>query len=379
MKLLPLGFDIPSEFDDGFWVEKPGYPRLEASWIHPPRHGFPIPEFVYEDGHHRTRSEPGAILCIGTGDDCQVRIPGNFLPARICCLRKISESWVLEALQPDFALHLNNRALEVGCPINVGHGDVIALQRPPTPFAYTVDLSLDHAGLEGQQRNKYPYRLPFRSSMMGTPPAPEELRRLAWETDQMRKGSEEYTVGPRDWSKFSQYVKKKYYKHGIECVAWSEIGRHKPVEEKPASLAPRPLPGWIADLLGTERPLPGLSDARQLPFVSSLELSSRDGAKNPPARLCVQPQSSASTHHPSRDSAAANGTAAFHHSQPAAALSARSDYHDAFMRSGVGVDELHVRYVVQGRLHESFFHDFHVVRLGHRRLFERWFVDMKPK
>ncbi|CAE8646720.1 unnamed protein product, partial [Polarella glacialis] len=133
---------------------------------------------------------------------------------------------------------------------------------------------LDPGASEKDFPNKYPGRWPFRSSLQDAPPAPESLRRLAWQTDQMRKGSENDTVRVQDWSRFSQYVKKHYYEHGIECTVWSETGRGKPLDPKPPSRQPRPLPAWICSLLQRERQLPGPSLAsRELPFASGLRAS----------------------------------------------------------------------------------------------------------
>merc|ERR1712066_257208 len=97
-----------------------------------------------------------------------------------------------------------------------------------------------------------------RSSLPEAPPAPEELKRLAWQTDQMRRRSEEDQVRVGDWSSFSQYVKRHFYKHGIECIPWAGVGSLTPIDAKPPSFAPRKYPAWICDLLEGVKQLPGL-------------------------------------------------------------------------------------------------------------------------
>ncbi|CAE8617469.1 unnamed protein product, partial [Polarella glacialis] len=48
MKLLPLGIEESSAWEDGLWVEKPGYPPMDCTWIHPPLRGLILPEFCFE-------------------------------------------------------------------------------------------------------------------------------------------------------------------------------------------------------------------------------------------------------------------------------------------------------------------------------------------
>merc|ERR1712031_7726 len=100
-----------------------------------------------------------------------------------------------------------------------------------------------------------------------------ELKRLAWQTDQMRRRSEEDQVRVADWSSFSQYVKRHYYKYGIECVPWATTGRHLPVEKPPPHIQPRPYPAWIGELVACERQLPGVDPSRTISFASCMQVS----------------------------------------------------------------------------------------------------------
>merc|ERR1719191_404275 len=127
-------------------------------------------------------------------------------------------------------------------------------------MAYRVEIDqADNWYLDLQSEKDYPNRWP--SKMPGhpseSPPAPEELKRLAWQTDQMRRRSEEDQVRVADWAAFSQYVKRHYYKYGIECKPW--IGSNRPIDPKPPPYPARAYPSWIADIVGKEHQLPGVA------------------------------------------------------------------------------------------------------------------------
>mmetsp|Transcript_38093 Transcript_38093/g.118840 ORF Transcript_38093/g.118840 Transcript_38093/m.118840 type:complete len:117 (+) Transcript_38093:106-456(+) len=112
MKLLPLGADEGSDWEDGLWVERPGYPSVDSSWIHPPPSGCSVPEFEFEEGDDKNRNEPGPVLYIGSGNDCHVRLGVG--PERVCRLAKEGRTWLLEALLPAPPLHLGDRPLTSG-------------------------------------------------------------------------------------------------------------------------------------------------------------------------------------------------------------------------------------------------------------------------
>lgn len=365
MRLLPVGVLAPSDPEDGLWVERPGYPPVDASWIHPPRPGYGVPEFDFDENHIDVRNEPGPVFYIGIGGDCHVRLEGA-LPERACRISKEGQSWLLEALLPGGSVHHRGEALDVARRVRLADGDELSLLPPPTPFAFRIGLPPPRDAVDpGYHPNKFPSKFPSRSSLAAGPSAPDELRRLAWQTDQMRRRSEEDLVKVSDWSSFSQYVKREYARHGITAVSWLEVGRQRPIDPKPPSLAPQPLPAWVAELLATERQLSGLDASREPPFASCLRLS------GPCAAEPTQAQAQAGGGHDPRLR------------QPLAAWLQVLDetgylmqYHDRLASRFGSLQELHDAYFRNGALDAAFFEDVGVRKLGHRRMFERWFRDL---
>lgn len=419
MKLLPLGVEEGSDWEDGLWVEKPGYPAVDCSWIHPPLNGYSLPEFEFAEGDDKNKNEPGPVFYVGTGNDCQIRMDVAQLPEKVCRLAKEGRTWFLEALLPGPSLHLGDRPLAAGQRVPLGDGDVFSLARPPTPLAYRVRISeednryIDEAS-ERDYPNKYPGRFPCRSSLADAPPAPEELKRLAWQTDQMRRRSEEDQVRVADWSSFSQYVKKYYYRYGIECTPWAETGRQKPVDP-PLPLRPaRPYPAWICELLSRERQLPGIDTGRELAFASSLRASGREVAqpldlrgevpkpqdheadatpssstyRTPASPPAPSPPPSAPVAPPEpRQAPRPQGAEA----DPRLRVSFREwlealddslflvQYHDRIASNFDSLAQVHEIYVQGGELQSAFFEDAGIKKLGHRRIFEKWFRDLCKK
>lgn len=415
MRLLPLGAEQGSDWEDGLWVEKPGYPVVECSWIHPPPNGCRVPEFEFEEGNDKNKNEPGPVFYVGTGNDCHVRMDVEEVPEKVCRLAKEGRTWFLEALLPKPSLHMGDRPLTAGQRVALRDGDVFSLARPPTPLAYRVRISeednwyIDEAS-DRDYPNKYPGRFPFRSSLADAPPAPEELKRLAWQTDQMRKRSEEDQVRVSDWSAFSQYVKRYYFKYGIECISWADVGRQRPVDPPPPIRPARSYPDWICELVARERQLPGISAGREPPFASSLRASGRevtaalDFRGDPPKLLepavAAAPTSTAPLASPpaSRPAPVFPVTAADEQRQARRLPDAGADerlrapfrdwleslddslflmqYHDRIAATFDSLTQVYEIYVEDGELKGSFFEDAGIKKLGHRRIFEKWFRDL---
>eukprot|EP00931_Biecheleriopsis_adriatica_P075223 TRINITY_DN49141_c0_g1_i1.p1 TRINITY_DN49141_c0_g1~~TRINITY_DN49141_c0_g1_i1.p1 ORF type:complete len:393 (+),score=80.41 TRINITY_DN49141_c0_g1_i1:98-1276(+) len=389
MKLLPSALQDPSRIDDGLWVEKPGYPVLDGSWIHPPRQGLCLPEFYFEEGHVKNRNEPPAVLYIGSGNNCHVRLDEQHFPERACRLLKEGRAWLLEALLPDMRVSVRGAPLSAGQQVKLQDGDSFGLTQPPAEWA-SYKICIDEADnwyLDSAKDfpNRYPGRFPCRSSLPEAPQAPEELRRLAWQTDQMRRRSEEDQVRSADWSKFSQYVKKHYYKHGIECTPWAVTGRCKPLDKKPPSLPPRPLPSWICDLLERERQLPGIRN--ELAFSSCLQASGREASRPRESsegilRLQEATARPAVPEQPAPAKLEEKLVVNEHlNLQIRDWLQQMDDslyllqYHDPIVASFDSLAQIHDIYCRDGHIDPRFFADTGIKKLGHRRIFEKWFRD----
>mmetsp|Transcript_11427 Transcript_11427/g.29488 ORF Transcript_11427/g.29488 Transcript_11427/m.29488 type:complete len:435 (-) Transcript_11427:290-1594(-) len=431
MKLLPLGAEQGSDWEDGLWADRPGYPPYDGSWLHPPPTGAAVPEFECQEGHDLTKNEPAPAFSVGTGNDCHIRLPGDELPPRICRVYKEGRTWLLEALLPDGHVHHGSRPLRSGDRVALVDGDCLSIAQPPTALGWRIRiLEEDNWYLDQKTErdypNKYPSRFPARTSLRAAPPAPEELRRLAWQTDQMRRRSEEDQVRVADWSAFSQYVKRHYYQHGIECTPWCETGRGTPIDKKPPSYQPRAYPAWISDLLKSEQQLPGVDPTRRLSFESCLSasglppcgqrsfrgappwledlyaeppssglasLSPVPGVGRPtvmpggggsaassPARpqAALQPVQPQSMFAPSRPPA---------HANPYLRVSFRDwlesmdesgflvQYHDQIAANFDSLEQIHEIYFKGGEIGKAFFEDAGIRKLGHRRIFEKWFRD----
>lgn len=272
MRLLPLQQERPSDFEDGEWIEKPGFPPTDGTWLHLTPSG--LPEFEFEEGHDKTKNEPPFRLTIGTHEDAHIRVDDPRIPRRHCMVFKEGSHWYVEALSAAGDVYHGDRRLERGSPSIVTSGDVFSLLRPPTPLAYRIEFdTADNWYLELQSEkdfpNKWPSKMPGHPSE--SPPAPEELKRLAWQTDQMRRRSEEDQVRVADWAAFSQYVKRHYHKYGIEAKPWR--GSVGPPVPRPPEMGPRGYPDWIAGLVADEH-LPAYVE-REYPFRENLELSGR--------------------------------------------------------------------------------------------------------
>jgi hypothetical protein len=284
------------------------------------------------------------------------------------------------------------KPLAVGQQAQLNNADVFSLAVPPTPFTYQVFINdgdnwyIDEVN-EKDYPNKYPGRFPGKSSSSSIPEAPEELKRLAWQTDQMRRRSEEDNVRVADWSHFSQYVKRHYYEHGITCTSWAENGRGTPIDTKSKSYPPRKYPTWICNLLLQERQQPGMEADRQLPFASSLRVSGFE-----PGQPLVHTGTHPSLDPKSLDSQIISSVVPMELSARDADLRTNMhlkqsfrdwlhsmddssfllQYHDTIAANFDSLEQVHEIYVHNGELQSMFFEDVGIKKLGHRRIFEKW-------
>lgn len=340
MWLIPLGSRGASDLEDGLWVR----PGPAEGWVHPPPPGSFAPEFRC--------IEPSPIL-VGTDADCHVRLRGD-RPPRIC---RLSPAWHLEALAG--AVRLGGRTLSVGDRAPLADGDVLSLvpQGGAAPSGWRVRLL---GGASGR-----PARFPCRSSLASAQSAPDALWQLAWQTDRMRRRSEEDQVRVADWSAFSQYVKRHFREHGITCRSWSEDGRRRPIDPAPPTRAPLPVSPWIAELLGRERRLPGLE--RPLPFE---RVAAGPGDSAAPA--CV-PAPCAPVF--TRDSEGDPADALRQWLESLDEAGYLVQYVGRLAATCTSVEQVREVYVQGGELSARFFEDAGVRKLGHRRIFQRWFRD----
>lgn len=433
MKVLPAEATEGSPWDDGSWFEKPGYPVYEGSWIHPSQLGHDVPEFEFEEGNDQVRNDPPPVFYVGGGEDCHIRLTAEWVPAKAACrLCKEGGRWLIEALLPSVAVRLGGEALYVGVKVALRSGDVFSLERLPGKLALRLIIQEEDNWYLNEQTdkdfpNKYPGRFPWRSSLADAPEAPEELKRLAWQTDQMRKRSEEDQVRVSDWASFSQYVKKIYYKHGIECTSWAETGRGRPVDAPPPVRASRALPAWIASVVARERQLPGMSPERLLPFAKCLHASglevapqmdfrgqgppdcqdlyevpfvsgpatfgegSPPGANIPAALSPPPPLAAPSRHSPEpslpAESVRTDSAADVHKDNPSLNKSFKEwlqgmdeslfllQYHDRLAADFDSVAQVVSIYFRDRAVSKAFFEDVGIKKLGHRRIFEKWFKE----
>lgn len=395
MKLLPAGVAACSDWDDGLWAEKPGHPIVDCTWIHPPPKGHSLPEFEFEEGHDKNRNDPCPTFLIGSGQNCHIRIDHDALPERVCRVAKEGRTWLLERLSPAAIVHLGAKPLAVGQRVQLNNNDVFSLAVPPTPFTYRAFINdednwyIDEAN-ERDYPNKYPGRFPGKSSSCETPEAPEELKRLAWQTDQMRRRSEEDQVRVADWSHFSQHVKRHYYEHGITCISWAEKGRNSPIDMKSKSYSPRKYPAWICDLLVQECQQPGMEADRQLPFASSLRISGFEprqpmvytGAQPLPNMKLTGSQSMPLVLPNEPSARVADLRTKVHLKQSFRDwLQSMDDssfllqYHDTIAANFDSLEQVYEIYVRNSELQTMFFDDVGIKKLGHRRIIEKWFRE----
>ncbi|CAE7559565.1 unnamed protein product [Symbiodinium natans] len=332
-------------------------------------------------------------------------------PERLCRLARAHGGhggWSLEALTPRWQVHLQRgescETLDVGRPRGLRHGDIISFCTPPANWAsYCLHLeSESEAEKQGRLPNRYPARFPCRSSLPEAPEAPEELRRLAWQTDQMRRRSEQDQVRVADWSNFSQYVKQHYSSHGIYCTSW-KLTRGKPCDPKPASFEARKLPSWICELLAQDRPVPG---SRELPYASCLEASGHKCGKWPSPTF--GPLGSSGTQGTESDNLGnlpnshcgsdggigrSDGTDAHvAHTEVQEVnplllqpiqdwLESVDDsgfllqYYDQIVANFDSLKQIHDVYFHDGCLDPQFFLAAGVTKLGHKRILQKWFRD----
>lgn len=271
MRLLAVG-QRPADFEEEGWIEKPGFPEVHGTWLHPLLEG--LPQFEFEEGHEKTRNEPPFRLTIGTHEDAQMRLDHPAIPRRHCMIFKENRDWFVESLNPSQGIWLGEQQLELGVPARLRNGDHFSLLPPPTDMTYEIrfdDADNWYIDLQSDKEfpNKWPAKMPGHPTE--SPPAPEELKRLAWQTDQMRRRSEEDRVRVADWAAFAQYVKKHYHKYGIFAKPWK--GSIGPPLQRPPPTGPRALPPWIADIVAREQLPPHVE--REYPFRDLLELSGR--------------------------------------------------------------------------------------------------------
>lgn len=425
MKLIPAGIEQPTEWEDNLWEEHPGYPWYEGSWIHPPLEGQAVPEFEFEEGHDHNKNKSPPVLVIGSGNDAHIRQPDERIPRRLCQVIKLGRNWWLEAIAKNQSVYCGDRALTAGDRVLLKNHDTFSLLRPPTPLTYRILIDDEDnwyidIGSQKDYPNKHRSLAPFRPAE--SEECPDELKRLAWQTDQMRRRSEEDQVRVADWAAFSQYVKRHYLRYGIECKPW--IDAKRPHDEKPPSYIARPYPAWIADIVAKERLLPGISSERILPFATSLELSGKDVAEQlsykgaPPQleELYVNPVATGPAivrnlgkggkgadgqdgnegdrgDGTPRGKGRGKGKFEIREAQKRAKIEDAKkmsfkawlesmdesrfllQYHDNIADNFDSLEQVVDIYFKNGEITKAFFEDAGIKKLGHRRIFEKWFAD----
>lgn len=440
MRLLPASLEQQTGWEDGLWEEHPGYPWYEGSWIHPPAAGQSLPEFEFEEGHDHNKNKSAPVLVIGAGNDTHIRQPDERIPRRLCQLVKIGRNWWLEAILVSHPVYFGDRALTAGERVQLKDRDTFSLLRPPTPLTYRILVEDEdnwyidigsHKDYPNKHRSMFPFRAAFAEE------CPDELKRLAWQTDQMRRRSEEDQVRVADWAAFAQYVKRHYLRYGIECKPW--IDAKRPHDEKPPSFPPRPYPAWVSEVVAKERQLPGISADRPMAFQSSMELSGVAMAEqldyrgeppkleelyaNPVASGPAQARSLGKGGAPHEDASAAwdgdvsvatavggvgatlsgavggrgKGRGKGKGEMREAARRAKQDeakkmnfmqwlegmdesrfllqYHDQIAENFDSLEQIIDIYFKNGEIQKAFFDDAGIKKLGHRRIFEKWFQD----
>lgn len=384
MWLIPVGLTEPSSWTDGGWFEKPGHPCFDGCWIHVPCKGQCLPEFHLVEDHDKIKDEPFPELYVGSGPDCHVRLDPKLFPARVCRFLKRKNVWYIETLHPNHQVSLQGATLETGRRSRLNNGEVIglpALRAANGTTSYRIEI--DDSEDKDTHPNRYPTRFPCRSSLLDAPEAPEELRRLAWQTDQMRRRSENDQVRVADWSNFSQYVKQHYLRHGIQCTSWKETGRGTPWDPKPPSFPARPLPSWICELLQDERPVSGVG--RPLPFASSLRASGMDCTEEP-TDICVpvvETQESVAATPPEETEVASAPVEVNPHLLMSIHdwLESIDDslfmlqYYEQIISNFDSLKQIHDIYFHAGRLDAGFFAAAGITKLGHKRIIEKWFRE----
>jgi len=418
MRLLPATQEKPTELEDGLWEEHPGWPWYEGSWIHPPAEGQSVPEFEFEEGHDHNKNKSPAVLVIGSGNDVHIRQPDERIPRRLCQVLKIGRYWYLEAIQTLYPVYHGDKVLVAGERSRLKDQDTFSLLPPPTPFTYRICINdEDNWYVDMGSPKDYPNK---HRSMFPYPPAhasecPDELKRLAWQTDQMRRRSEEDQIRVADWAAFSQYVKRHYLRYGIECKPW--IDAKRPHDEKPPSYEARVYPSWIADIVKKERQLPGISNDRPQAFSSSLALSGVEvnaqmeyagGAPrlevlyaNPVATGPAVARATGSGmeevaeggENRAVDKGRGKGKAEMKEAERKTKqdevkqmsfdkwLSSMDEsrfllqYHDQIADNFDSLEQIVDIYFKNGEIQKAFFDDAGIKKLGHRRIFEKWFQD----
>lgn len=290
MRLVPASQTAPSEWDD-WWEEKPGLPAWEGVWRRDPDEGKTLPEFEFEEGHERNRNDPPHRFLIGSWEHSHIRLKDARIPRRHVLLFKHGCHWYLERLDPNEAVYCNDQQLVVGKWHQLQHGDEFSLLRPPTYMTYRIHLdeeanwylALDREGnwqqnFDGEWYLRecpslYPMKMQWPPTVY--PTAPEDLKRLAWQTDQMRRRSEENEVRVGDWAAFARHVKAHYLWYGMEAKPFK--GTVCEPREQPPPRPHRGLPDWIADIVSKERQVAGVTTP--LSFEEALKLSGREASK----------------------------------------------------------------------------------------------------
>ncbi|CAE7551395.1 unnamed protein product [Symbiodinium natans] len=210
-----------------------------------------------QEGHEKTRNGPPPRISIGSHDDAHVKVEDERVASRHCVVFKEGRHWFVEGVSTQRPMRLGDVQLEPGVAYQLRSGDVFSLDALGSALQYLVEFDdADNWYLDVVSDKDFPNRWPAKMPGHPTeaPEAPEELKRLAWQTDQMRRRSEEDQVLVADWAAFSQYVKKHYHKYGIFAEPWQ--GSLGPAPPRPPKPAPRPWPKWVAELVAEEQMLP---------------------------------------------------------------------------------------------------------------------------
>jgi len=419
MRLVPADKAAPSEWDD-LWQEKPGLPAWEGAWRRDEDEGMTLPEFEFEEGHERNRNDPPHRFLIGSWEHSHIRLKDKRIPRRHALLFKHGKSWYLERIDANQAIYCKDQPLTVGKWHQLQDGDEFSLLRPPTLFTYRIlineedswYLDLDREGnwqenFDGEwylreSPSLYPAKMQWPQTVY--PTAPEELKRLAWQTDQMRRRSEEDQVRVGDWAAFARHVKAHYLWYGLEARPFK--GTVCEPREQPPPRPSRAFPSWIAKIVQEERQVAGVKTP--LAFEEALRITGHEAAK--PVEMQEASASSGSSARPTKGApiqgkgapVAAKGDPVSRKGAPLGSSKGRGkgapvadldlpirawlvelDESGSLVQYEVAISEkfgdlrgVHAQMVsADGVLSKQFFEAVGAKKLGHKRTFEKFFKE----
>lgn len=386
---------VPAEQDDESWEEKVGLPTMEGTWrrnLKDEKSGQLLSEYHLEEGHERNRSDPPYIVWMGTGPHVHIPIPAD-VPKHHIKLFKHHQYWYVERFHPDYPVYVNGKALQVGVWMRLNRRDSLAALPLPTLLSWEFDydpednwyLDIDPEkedhdprrppwrieDIDGEEYiGEYPCMHPYKHQFPPTryPEPPEELKRLAWKTDQMRKRSEEDQLRVSDWVTFSKHVKQHYRHFGFTAKPFKD--RVCPPGGEPPERPARPLPAWIAQVLSKERQLAGVK--APLAFAEELMLSGLEVTSAPELQRRSGKGKGKGRRKPDADLDTDIDKWLLSMDEDGGLLM----YEPAIVERFNTLRELHEEMVnAEGTINRDFFVCTAVRKLGHKRTFEQWFRD----